>query len=383
MDSVLIIANSGRMLAQAACDINLKPVVIDCFADSDTQTLARDFYQVESLAIKDIQAIIESLKGEFKYCLYGSGFEAHQDSLYFLAEHFRLLGNTPEVFAALHDKRDFFQRLEQLDINFPAVYFNTKTSNRSHAPVWECSLSRSSGESKYLKKPFNSQGGLNIQLIEEPDNIKDDNHYYQQYIDGQALSALFIANNKQAEIIGFNQQWTIALSSQQQFVFSGIINHAELSVHHQQTLQRWVNKLTQSYGLRGLGSLDFILYRNECYVLEINPRPPASMQLYHSDLLKLHLQAINQNLRGLKLPEQSKSKPYTAYQIIYAETAVKIPKTMKWQNYCCDLPQENTIINKGQPICSIIAHGTNPQHLREDLHTKQHNLLQQLTKQHD
>lgn len=351
MDTLLIIANSGRMLAQAACDAGFKAVVIDCFADVDTQALAIDSYQVESLAISDIKAAIEPLKSQFKTCIYGSGFETYQQSLFFLAEHFQLLGNSAEIFLALHNKADFFQRLQQLDICFPTVSFSTPLSNN-----------------KYLKKPFDSQGGLNIQVVNKHETSKHPRYYYQAYLEGQTLSALFVSDGKQASIIGFNRQWT----EQHGFVFSGIINHTKLSANHQKILQLWVDKLTASYDLLGLCSLDFIVYKNNCYVLEINPRPPASMQLYGKNILTTHIKACQGQLEDIT---HSKNKTYTAYQIIYAPSTIQIPNNMEWLSNCCDLPQVNAIISKGQPICSMIVSGKNPQRVLEDLQQKQTHFL--------
>ena len=53
----------------------------------------------------------------------------------------------------------------------------------------------------------------------------------------------------------------------------------------------WLKQLVPVFALKGLNSLDFI-HADDCsYVLEINPRPSASMQLYDEDLLNRHIQA--------------------------------------------------------------------------------------------
>ncbi len=359
MEKLLIISQSAQMLAQAAYNIDLKITVIDCFADRDTQGLAFKYYQVKSLALQDIQSLINIIKDQCKFCIYGSGFEAYPESLAFLETQFQLLGNSSTVFKTLQNKPLFFQRLQQLNISFPSVFFTLK--NNTHRDK----------TANYLIKPFNSLGGLEIVKENTRHNLHNTRHYYQEYIAGESLSVLFVANGNQAVIIGFNRQWTIAKS----FLFSGIINHAELAIIHQQTLYNWVSKLTLSYKLQGLCSLDFIFYKNKCYILEINPRPPASMQLYEKDLLKTHYLACLGQLEKVITPQY---KIYTAYQIIYALKTIKISSQIKWPKYCCNLPQINAIIDKGQPICSIIINGTNPQSLLEDLQHKQHLLFTQI-----
>jgi methenyltetrahydromethanopterin cyclohydrolase len=352
------------MLVRAAAQANLNTIVIDCFADSDTQRLSTRCYRVKSLAIEDIQSVVNSIKDDCCFCIYGSGFEAHAESLTFLETQFQLMGNSATTFKALQNKHHFFQRLTQLNIPFPAVLFPSKNSD----------LLTTNSARDYLIKPFNSLGGMNINKINttETYDLNASAYYYQQYIDGQSLSVLFVANGKQAVIIGFNQQWTRPDS----FVFAGIINHPTVSITYQQKLHHWINQLTNYYGLVGLGSLDFMIDEHQCYVLEINPRPSASMLLYQHDLLAIHGLACQGQLNTAMIfqPEM-----YSAYQIIYAVSKIKIPDNMQWPVYCCSLPPAKTIINPQQPICSMIVSGTDPNYLLEDLQRKQTLLFTQLS----
>ncbi|MFI3178508.1 MAG: ATP-dependent carboxylate-amine ligase, partial [Methylococcaceae bacterium] len=80
---VLIIANSGRMLVQAAKNVGLKPLVIDIFADIDTQQYAYAFQQVTSLSEQDLIPVIDHFIGIYgvESVIYGSGFEYYPHSL--------------------------------------------------------------------------------------------------------------------------------------------------------------------------------------------------------------------------------------------------------------------------------------------------------------
>lgn len=377
LDKLLIIATHARMLAQAARDSGFIPVVVDCYGDQDTQQLADYYQKVNSLSLADLAPIIEFFKQQnITQLVYGSGFESHSDSLIFLARHFEILGNSPETFIALQDKRDFFQRLQKLNINHPEVCFTIPKESEN-----------------WLIKPQHSQGGLAIQYLSKRQNNKaKTTSYYQRYIKGEPLSVLFLANGKQAQVIGFNRQLTTTLENQP-FVFAGIVNHAELSTQQQQTLTVWVNKLTTAYGLRGLNSLDFILSDDICYVLEINPRPPASMQLYNADLLTAHINACCgqlmtanplkdwQSLNNANI--QFKTKRYKAYQILYAQKTTLIPEQIQWPNGCVDIPSVGAIINKEQPICSIIASGKNLVELLDNLQLKKSFLSTFINLEHD
>lgn len=356
MNRLLIIAQSGQMLAQAASYIGLKIFVIDCFADQDTQALAADLYQVSSLSIHDIRLGVIKFKKNCTYCLYGSGFEAHPESLVFLETHFKLLGNSSDIFKALQNKPIFFQQLHSLNISYPTVYFTPPNSKKD-----------------YLIKPYQSLGGENIQKTPpyHPKILKNNSFYYQRYLKGETLSVLFLATRTHAIIIGYNRQWTRPDS----FVFSGIMNQAKIAPAHQHTIQQWLKKLTPYYQLQGLCSLDFILYKDQCYLLEINPRPPASMMLYQANLLQNHLlacqnQPYDQNIDA--------SKKHTAYQIIYAPMPIKIPQTMQWPQYCHHIPSGGQIIPKDTPICSMIISKNTRTLLLETLQSKQQLLFKQL-----
>ncbi|MCK5871999.1 MAG: ATP-grasp domain-containing protein [Methylococcales bacterium] len=361
MNTLLIIAQSGQMLAQAASNIGLKIFVIDCFADRDTQALAADLHHVSSLAIHDINSGVKKFKKSCRYCLYGSGFEAYPETLVFLETHFELLGNSSDIFTALQNKPAFFQQLDSLNISYPTVYFTPPNSKKD-----------------YLIKPYQSLGGENIQKISlsHPKILKNNSCYYQRYLAGETLSILFLAARTHALIIGYNRQWTRPNS----FVFSGIMNQAKIATHHQHTLQGWLKKLTPFYQLQGLCSLDFILDKDQCYLLEINPRPPASMMLYQTDLLKNHL-LVCQN----QPPSQNIActKKYSAYQIIYTTKSLKILPTIHWPSYCHHIPMDGQIIPKDAPICSIIISENTRTLLLEQLEIKRHFLLNDLTQQHD
>ena len=357
MDTILIIAQSGQMLARSAANMGLKVYVIDCFSDQDTQLFSTQIFQVASLAIKDIAPTINKIKSYCTYCIYGSGFEIFPESLDFLAHHFQVLGNSSQVFNALQNKPLFFQCLQQLNIPHPAVFF-TPPSNKKN----------------YLIKPFNSLGGENIHPLHTLKNTPPVNalNYYQQYLTGETLSVLFIANGRQAQVIGYNRQW----SCHKSFSFLRIATYPDLIAQHRQTIRAWLNPLTTSYSLIGVCSLDFIVHQNQCYMLEVNPRPSASMVLYQKDLLRHHISACQ------KAPQPTAFSPpknNQAYQIIYAPRQLSIPKNVQWADCYRDLPPAGRIIPQNHPICSMIMSGNNLKNLLKALQAKQKSLFKQLT----
>jgi methenyltetrahydromethanopterin cyclohydrolase len=349
------------MLAQAAEKTGLKPLVIDLFADLDTQGYAVDFCQVKSLAENDLAPAVDYFIERYaaSHAIYGSGFESYPESLYYLNSRLMLLGNHPDVFARLLDKQAFFSTLDQLSIPHPEVVFS--------APV-DCG-------DDWLLKPMQGQGGVGIKRYQAGDKAKT-SVYWQKFQVGRSHSALFLADGGKIQVIGFNTQWSVRLSETEEFVFSGVINSTNLADGHKAEIMGWLRQLVPAFGLKGLNSLDFIHADGCSYVLEINPRLSASMQLYDQDLLDRHVGAASVAL-SLEVG-RLKPPPQSGYQVVYADHDLIIPEQFKWPEWCMDLPEFGSFIPTGQPICSIIANQKNSRSVAEQLLTKQQLILSKL-----
>jgi methenyltetrahydromethanopterin cyclohydrolase len=352
------------MLAQAAKNAGLKPLVIDLFADLDTQGYATDFRQVKSLAEQDLAPAVDHFIERYavSHAIYGSGFECYPESLYYLNSRLVILGNYPDVFTRQLDKQAFFSTLDQLNIPHPEVVFSAP----NYGVDW-------------LLKPMQGQGGVGIKRYHAEDSVGS-LVYWQKFQAGAAQSVLFLADGEQVQVIGFNSQWSVRLSETQEFVFSGVINSTDLSDARKALITGWLKQMVPAFWLKGLNSLDFI-HADDCsYVLEINPRPSASMQLYDQDLLGRHIQTCVGGALIALSPEAGrlKSPLQRGYQIVYAERDLIIPDHFEWPDWCMDLPKPGNMCRAGQPLCSIIAHQKNLQSVAEQMLIKQQLIINKL-----
>ena len=349
---ILVIASSARMLAQTARASGFKPLVIDLFADLDTQSYAEDFKQITSLAKQHLQPVVDYFIKRYQVdqVVYGSGFENHPESLRYLNSSLFMLGNSPDIFIRLHDKPAFFAALNQLTIPYPRVCFSQPDQFKGG-----------------LIKPMRGQGGVGITRYLGQEMGSDS--YWQRYQSGSQYSVLFLADGLHVQLVGFNSQWTTSLDDGREFIFSGIINSCDLSAKQQMQVVEWLKKLVPLFSLKGLNSLDFINDGDNSWLLEINPRPSASMQLYEADLFKRHISA---SLNGLT--DDHHINGYTAYQVVYAQHDIMIPDGFLWPEGCVDLPESGVICRIGQPICSIMSHKMQPHLVMSALQTQQINL---------
>lgn len=371
------------MLAQAAHNAGLKPLVIDVFSDLDTQQYAADFKRISALTIDCLTPALDYFVQHYgvTQVVYGTGFEKHPDSLHYLASRFILLGNSPETFDLLHDKPHFFATLKQLNIPYPETVFVPPDNTDN-----------------WLIKPMRGQGGVGIQRFQRVNQDLPAHVYWQKYQVGTQHSVLFLADGQHMQIIGFNTQWTVhdysfppaawecsnsaprrtgkKWNDNEEFIFSGIVNYCDLSPAHKAHITNWLAKLVPAFALTGLNSLDFIHTNGISTVLEINPRPPASMQLYDADLLRRHISTASpsKDWQCCLSPQSG----YAGYQIIYAEQDIQIPDGSRWENGVMDIPAAGAICHTGQPICSIIAHQSQAHEVLHELTLKQHTLQRSL-----
>lgn len=330
------------MLAQAARKSKLVPLVIDLFADEDTQDIAEHVVQLKDLSLPSLQDAAVKLLSDYQCTsiIYGSGLENQLDSLFWLETQGTVHGNSAAVNAQYYDSKGLFNNLDQLNIPYPKVSFSVLDNNQPQ-----------------LIKSSKMSGGQGLRFCT---NDIQEGEYYQQYIKGEAGSVLFLAEKQGAKIIGFHKQWTLSATD---FSFSGIIKQNILPEEKVKQVSVWLNELVEFYGFKGLGSLDFIWDDEKCYFLEINCRPPASMMLYPElDLLSAHtsekfvLGEIDSTIKGL--------------QILYAARDCYI-ESVRWPTWSFDRPKNATRIKSGQPICSIMADGKTVAQVEETLWQRQ------------
>ena len=338
------------MLAQYVKNIGYTPLVIDCFCDQDTQVLALDCKLVKTLALEFVKVAFFELNQQYtiNHFVYGSGFERYTNSLKFLQQELCVLGNSWEVFSLIQDKSYFFSKLKQLKIPFPEISFQ-----------------RPDEKDGWLIKPMQGEGGIGIkiyQVLEKPSVSS----YWQKYQDGIPMSVLFVANGSEYEVIGFNQQLFSKIADNE-FVFTGVINQPEVTEVISEIVIRWLDLLVSEYRLKGINSLDFIVNDDNCFMLEVNARPSASLQLYDRHLFTEHIASC---IDG-RLSEMNISKTYHVYQVFFADIDIVISEAIKWPLWVVDIPQRGSLINTGMPICSIIACGKNDRQVEESLLLRQ------------
>lgn len=342
----LVIAASARVLTESGRKGNLPVLAIDQYADEDTQRASHALERVTSLdggfSSDRLQKTIERLDpdGQSEVIL-GGGLDSHPEQIQAIARERTLLGNSPRLFMQLKDPESCFKLLDDLAIPYP-----------------EISWTYPADPSSWLLKTGCSEGGKGVRFPAHDQAASGE--YYQRRLAGSTYSVLFLANGNDLRIIGFNTLQTIAVGKTP-FLFAGAMNFTDLGRNIQRVVAGFALKLVRKTGLVGLNSMDFMIDPLKGpLVLEINPRPSATMALYDRDapfgLLQAHIQAIGGSLMPVPITTQAR-----AFHVVLARRSLVIPESLVWPSWCHDRPAKGTSVRTNTPFCTVEAEASSPQ----------------------
>lgn len=343
--ALLIAAVSGRALAHAAVEAGYVPLVADFFADADTQKMAHACRKMPGDLARGFQwkslgpALAVLAKGAPAPVLgvvYGAGFEDRTRLLSRIAENWPLLGNDADRVETIKAPERFFALLDDLAIPHPV----TVTVRPRNATGWVAKRRGGAGGSHVVPAARLQTRAANV--------------YYQRLIEGRAVSALFIANGRSARVLGFSEQWT-APAPGKPWRFGGAVRPASLSDGAAEEMSRIVICAARASRITGLASADFMLGQNHPYLIEINPRPGATLDIFAGaakPLLTLHADAVRDGKLPWKMPVFEGA---AAMGYVHAPKTLIVPRSMIWPDWAADLPAPGERIDKQRPICTVLA----------------------------
>jgi predicted ATP-grasp superfamily ATP-dependent carboligase len=343
----LIAAVSGRALAAAARRAGYVPLVADFFADADTREIAHACRKVDDdlkrgFRWSTLGPALETLAAQAPSPLLGvvcgAGFEDRTGLLGKIAERWPQLGNGPSAVARVKDPETFFAELGRIGIPHPRTVIDPAKAG----PGW-------------LAKRQGGAGGSHVMGDQKAVRRRAAGHlYFQEKTEGRPVSALFVAAEDQARVLGFSEQWA-APTPRSRWRYGGAVQPAELSMELKARLSQATETVAVSFGLKGLGSADFLVDGEDISLLEINPRPGATLDIFDSEatpLLRIHIEAMLHNC----LPTAPLNLPAAiASAIVYAMESVTVSQAMVWPFWTADRPICGECIDKGRPICTVWA----------------------------
>ncbi|MEP7298885.1 MAG: ATP-grasp domain-containing protein [Burkholderiales bacterium] len=353
MAVLAVAAVSARLLAEAAARDGHVVVALDLFGDADTRRAAAQWSPIGEAggglqfdadrfldALRDLSRRGSDVIG----WIPGSGFEGRPDLLEAGAKLLPLIGTSADAVRRVRDPQLFFGALAAHGIAHPPV--------QAHAPA---------DPQGWLSKDAHACGGWHIRPAAQAGDAAPAHasRYFQRAMPGLPMSATFIANGRDASLLGFNELLVRPFGSHRH-VYCGCVGPVAVTAEQARRIGDAARLLSAEFGLRGWCSLDFIRDGDAIGVLEINPRPPASIALY------AQRGQIDAQLRACLHAELPPPGAFTPSQvagneIVYARRALQLDaaaaqRVAEWPG-AHDLPLAGARFTRGDPLCSLRAEG--------------------------
>ncbi|HEX3441374.1 MAG TPA: ATP-grasp domain-containing protein [Pseudolabrys sp.] len=339
---VLIAAVSGRALAASARRGGFVPLVADAFGDQDTLAAAAGHVRTDMLdrpvdgdrLMVALEALTNGREAAAIVC--GSGFEDRADLLARIGARWPLLGNDADTVARIKDPLTFAAICRAADIPHPET-LRTPPPDRTG----------------WLVKRIGGAGGLHVREASDS-KTEGEGVYFQRSVRGEPVSALVLGDGKRAMVLGFSAQWT-APSRRHPFRYGGAVRPAPISDGLTRDLTAAIERISAAVPLVGVNSADFLVEGDAFHLLEINPRPGATFDLFEREadsLFALHVAAC-----GGTFPAQApKFEGAMAGAIVYAVRDIDSVPAFAWPDWAADLSVPGSRIGAEDPLCSVFAH---------------------------
>jgi predicted ATP-grasp superfamily ATP-dependent carboligase len=335
----LLVGLSTRAVAESAVRAGKDCVAVDFFGDLDLESACRAVsvrreFGVSLASFSPYLFLKASKLVHANRMIYVGPLENYPPILRKFAQHYEIIGNDAETLQKVRDWRHVHRVCSQQNIKVP------RTVDGRH----------------YIVKPRKSGGGIGIRRLSP--------YVIQELIKGEPYSVSFLGNGKEAQVLSVNEQLIGKEEfGARKFWYCGNITPGFPGEHVDTCVEAMCTVMTHHFRLKGSCGIDFVVHPGgHPYLMEVNPRPQATLELlervYGVNMVVLHENAF----RGLL--DVSSTRPGTprtwGKAIVYAEKDTVMPDTSEWLDYSWikDIPHPSELILKSEPICTVIADGS-------------------------
>lgn len=349
---ILLVGISTRSLAASAAAAGYRVVSLDYFADFDQPpsarclSLERDFQLAPTL--KNLAIALRTIR-DVEGVVFCSGAE-NEPALFQAAGSLPVLGCSPAAVAASRNLSHLESILAPTGLHLPATRFPGDP------------LPDGNTGQRWLVKDLRHSGGVGVRTWNGYTPPRK-HQILQEYVPGMLASASFAANGREARLLGLTRQYAgVRALNARGFLWCGNVAPL-LDASLAATMQQAASLLTRQCGLAGIIGLDFVNTPTGPRLLEVNPRPGASLELLEAvfdfNAFVVHLQAC-----AGTLPAMNPNPPSGCWGkgILYTRKTTTLPDTSHWSSLGVrDIPRPFSTIPAGAPLCSLIASAPDPE----------------------
>ncbi len=335
----------------------------DLFADRDlAQAAAADVVQPYPEALPNWLA--RQPAGAW---LFTGALENRPDLLRVMAAERRLWGCSPESVQQVRDPWRLSAALTERGLASPQLARPSASPGLDSRRPW-------------LLKPRRSAAGRDIVDWFPPNTAQkdlasiDDSHYVQQRIQGQVLSGAYLASQGACALVGLSESWhgRAWMGMTATYAYGGSLAPADVARPVLAEAEAVGGALVDAFGLVGWFGVDLVLAEGRLWVLEVNPRFTASMELHDrlgdTPLFARHVAACEGQGSETTFSRLGVHRDgYCGKAILHADrTCRATPALHAWadqlnldrpafQGTAADLPHGDQAFTTGQPIMTFIV----------------------------
>lgn len=420
---------SCRAAAQCAKRTGRPIVAIDLFGDRDLFEAARTYVVDRLDAAADLctqtssnPAIsqsegIESQSPTVDGLLLAGGMENCPDVVDSLIARGYVAGASGVCIRELRNLNNWMRWSVQAMLPMPTTRISPALCGQDSADIPVSSNapaeSMPSQTERWLIKSCSSAGGLGV--MSESDVCIESNrsfavpnmHYLQRYVHGISMGVTFLATGRETLVVGVTESWGDKDAwGPTEFIYRGNVGPVVPSAIIYDRLVQFGTRVANETGVRGLWQADFVVDGDEWYLLEINPRWTAGMEVIDLcspiSLIEVHFKCIHAretfditpsqreqltaacdpNAKGnnasdlsdgVSSKSTSRVRPMVGKLVVYADHDV-VPTqeilehwwSQRWdgnhnqlstKTYLADIPNSTSPIPRGQPILTCMTGG--------------------------
>ena len=376
-ERLLIVGASARAAAESAKRSNFDPLAVDQFGDQDLRDIA-DVRLCEKFP-EQIPELADTLPAGGM--ILTGAMENHPSIVREISNKRVYWGCSSHAIAAVRDPIRLQNILKQN--NLPSVKTRLACEMGSADGVW-------------LQKPLRSACGIGIR-IQNAKRMRHTcgesvDHYYQERIEGDSQSGVFLTSDESTLLMGVTEQWIgVPWLNARPFGYAGSLGPLSLDDNTLQVWQQIGDVLRQHFGLRGIFGVDAVIRGGSIYVIEVNPRFPASAEIVDlagdGQLMRHHVRACSSH--KIDIASYIPHDLTFAKAIYYAPQDLVVPTELKSiidkmphdlrGLRMADIPVAGTKIKQGNPVFTLLAKGTSATMVRRTLKSSVDRLQQFLT----
>lgn len=375
IQNLLVVGIDTVSIANSAKKAGYQIYAADYFGDMDLRRVCSGFRAVikqkrgkscgrieSKFKPEPFLKMAKSLSEKFKIdaILLSSGLDDDFNILRELNDLAPILGNSPRIVEGVRKKPRFFKELKRLGIDYPetAIVKNIDEAKAAAAKIGY----------PVVVKPLRGFGrvsirtALNSKEMERVVSFFSGEILVQKFMYGLHASMSLLTTTKDVKVLTINEQLLGLrfLFQQESFGYCGNIVPLRIADSILKKCKHIAEKIALNFHFQGSNGIDLVISKEGIpYVVEVNPRFQGTLECVERVLgINLVESHINACLHGSLPTIKEKTSTFCTRLILYSPKRIITPDlTPFWE--VRDVPLPESVIEKGEPLCSIITEEKN------------------------